>query len=193
MPNTIFQSFTIGKDMSLVLEMKNILGSIAPKNTGNVLLDVSDLGYLENWNSKPLHSTIEIKPISHGGQKRFRDKFEHWEGGFNLARVGLATDLLIQVLQDSLLASGGGAVLCDILHTVYDPMGNPTGNGVFLYGDCTLTPDDAGTYTSDQAVMQGFTFKCPRRYLLDANQAPDANSAATKLLALASVLPTKPA
>ena len=89
MANTAFAAFTIGKDMALAIELVNVLGGVVPAGTTGVVLDVSDIGYLQNFQASPQHSTIEAKPISHGGVKKFRDKFEHWEGGFEIIRTGL--------------------------------------------------------------------------------------------------------
>lgn len=189
MANQAFQAFNIGKDMSVTVELHNILGSVSPAASAakGIVLDISDIGFLEEFDANPQHSTVEIKPISHGGQKRFRDKFEHWEGSFTVTRSGPASDLLIQVLQDALLASAGGAVYVTIIHTVYDPMGSPSGNMCYAFQNCTLTPSGGGKFSGDAPVNQSFSFKSPRRVILDASGAI-SNSAQADLLTHATLL-----
>jgi hypothetical protein len=188
MANTAFQAFTIGKDMSLTIELINILGAVVPATIAGVVLDVSDIGYLEDFQAAAQHSTITVKPISHGGQSHFRDKFEHWEGSFNIARTGPSTDLLLQVLQDSLLASAGGAVSVNIVQTVYDPLGNANGNQVFVFMNATLSPNGGGNYSADGVVSNSFSFRATRRDILNQKSgiANAPSIAQTALLALST-------
>lgn len=165
--NKKFQSFTIGKDMSLSIELKNLLGN----GQGLTTLDVSDIGLLMEFEANPQHSRIEAKPISHGGRKIFRGRFEHWEGQFTITRTGPTTDLLIQLLQDTLLRSASGTVLCKLTQTVKDPMGGP--DTVFVFADAELQPAGGGRYDDGNPVTNSFSFVAPMREI----QGVDTNNA----------------
>lgn len=170
MANTLFRAFTIGKDMSLAIELKNVLGG-ATATSPNTMLDISDIGMLENFQANPTHNTIEAKPISHGGQSVFRDTFGNWEGSFDVIRTGPMTDLLLQVLQDALLSATGGSVTVNIYQTVYDPLGLPSGNQHFAFMDAVLTPSGGGNYAADNPVNNSFSFRAPRRDIIQQDTA----------------------
>lgn len=189
MANTLFRAFTIGKDMSLAIELKNVLGStVAPGSGANTLLDVSDIGMLENFQANPTHNTIEAKPISHGGQSVFRDTFGHWEGSFDVIRTGPMTDLLLQVLQDALLSSTGGSVTVNLYQTVYDPLGLPNGNQHFAYMDAVLTPSGGGSYAADNPVNNSFSFRAPRRDIIQQDTSGVPTGEATTATAILDAL-----
>lgn len=165
-----FQAFNIGKDMLLQINLNNTLAAAGLPSALSVgaLFDVSNLGLLENFEASPVHSTIETRPISHGGQKFFRDRFDEWKGSFDIVRTGMGVDFLIQILQDALLAPNGGAIYADMTQTVYDPLGNATGNGVFQYSNVILAPSSGGKFTSDAAVMYTFEWRASRRDIITA-------------------------
>lgn len=177
MADFAFKSFTIGKDMSLQVELSNIVGA----NGGKSLLNVANIALLQDFDANPQHSRIDAKPISHGGKKLFRNQFEHWEGTFTLIRTGPTTDLLLQLLQDALLRSASGAVQAKLIQTVTDPMGGP---GVqFLFEDAELSPAGGGKYDGSAVVTNAFSFTAPERRILEVTAATGSASAATASLA----------
>lgn len=192
MANTAFTAFTIGKDMALSINLQNVLGAAAPAPAGKPpagpKLDVSDIGYLMNFKATPNHNRIAIKPISHGGEQRARDRFENFTGSFGIVRTGPITDLLCQILQDALLAPSGGAVYVDLFQTIYDPMGNGSGAMEFQFPNATLSPTNAGEFAADNPVDYAFEFWAPKRILLDAGNASQPTTAYNALQALYGAL-----
>lgn len=185
-----FQAFNIGKDMLLQINLHNTLSAAGLPNALDTatLFDVSNLGLLENFEASPVHSTIETRPISHGGQKFFRDRFDEWKGSFDIVRTGMGVDFLVQILQDALLAPNGGAIYCDMTQTVYDPLGNATGNGVFQFSNVILAPSNGGKFTADSPVMYTFEFRASRRDIVSSATNGAVASEVTQLQTLAAAL-----
>jgi len=192
MANKVFQAFTIGKDTSIRIELVNVLGGALPAVAGvaakSAVLDVSDIGYLMNFKATPNHNRVAIKPISHGGEQRARDRFENYTGSFGITRTGVTTDMLCQVLQDALLSPAGGAVYVNIYQSIFDPMGVGSGQMEFKFPDCALAPTSAGEFSADNPVDYAFEFWSPKRILLDVGTTSDTNTAQTALNLLYGVL-----
>lgn len=179
---TLFQAFTVGKDMSLTIRLLNVQGSvIANSSDAPLQFDIATIGLLENFHAVPQHIEHSAKTISNGGRSIFRDTFGHWEGGFNILRTGPSGDLMLQVLQDALLSSLGGSVLCELEQTVYDPLGQPSGKQVYTYTEAVLSPAGGGEYNADNPVVHQFKFRCPERVLTSANNPTLTGDAAVSM------------
>lgn len=165
----LFSAFNIGKDMALFLEIHNLLGQIT-QNSSSGQFTSNDLGILEEFDADPVHSDVETTPINRGGQKAFRDVFEHWEGRFAFARQDATGEFMEQMLQEAFLGSNG-AVTAKVTQVISHPLGVSYGSTTWVWDEAIIRQSKGGSYKAKDKVVQEYTFKAPRRIPGDASGA----------------------
>lgn len=158
---TGFQSFNIGKDIEVHIQLKNVLGAIEQLTQSDVT-PILNLGILERFSANPMGDEIKVIPCSYNGRPIFRSVHSGWAGMFDTVRQGPSGDILAQLLQEA-YHGASGAILVDVSQRIIDPAGAVYGHIDLKWPDCSLRQTDAGTYEGEGKVVQKWEFKAGER------------------------------
>lgn len=125
-----------------------------------VLVDGLPLGpgvKLVNFEAKQKTTQLQSKPLN--GPNSFREIPEGWEGTFDADRTGPALDDLFCTLEARAFA-GNAPPQISIMQTIKELNGTTSR---YRFTGCAIKFDDAGTYKSDDKVLQKVGFTASRR------------------------------
>ncbi len=169
-------AFTLGKDMSLSIQVINLLGASSSTPSKTNPYSVDDIGILESWDVKPIQKMITKIPVNYGGQPIHRQVVSGWQMSAVITRIGPQVDYLAQALQDAYY-NQGGSVLATVTHNIINPTGAASGENSWQYQNCVMTVQDLGMYRGEEAVSQRIEFLSPVRVLASDTTQPSSMSA----------------
>lgn len=157
----LFNSFSIGKDMELKIQVTNVAGAITQASTLPIS-GVLELGILERFVCNPIGDELKVVPVNRSGVPVYRNLQSGWEGEFDCVRQGFTGDLLAQVLQEGFHGSNG-AIETTVTQTIYDPRGESYGSVILSWAGASLRQTNAGEYRAEDKVVQTWSFKAGQR------------------------------
>ena len=163
MGKNAFQTFSIGKDMEMRIQVTNVMGALGQSSSLPVA-SALDLGILERFVCNPIGDELKVVPINKNGVPLYRNIQSGWEGEFDVVRQGFTGDLLHQILQEGFHGSNG-AILTTITQKIWDPAGEAYGFVEFEWPEAVLRMTNAGEYKAEDKVVQSWSFKAGRREL----------------------------
>lgn len=138
-------SFNIGKDASLDL--------VHPK------YGIIGLGLVTSFESNPMTTRLESKPITGGGLNYFRNVFGGWEGSFDIDRSNDIVDALVDILESNYYA-GNPETYFQLTQTINNPDG---GIVEYMFKNLVVIPQSAGTWAGEAKVTEKLSWVCSRR------------------------------
>jgi hypothetical protein len=159
----MFETFSIGKDMEMKIQVTNVMGAIA-QDASLPIASALDLGILERFVCNPIGDELKVVPVNRNGVPVYRNIQSGWEGEFDVVRTGFTGDLLHQILQEGFHGSNG-AILTTVTQKIYHPAGEAYGSVEFEWPDAILRMTNAGEYRAEDKVVQSWAFKAGKREL----------------------------
>ena len=159
----MFETFSVGKDMTLQIQITNVMGAVA-QDASLPIAGALDLGLLERFVCNPIGDELKVVPINRNGVPVYRNIQSGWEGEFDVVRTGFTGDLMHQILQEGFHGSNG-AILTTVTQKIFHPAGESYGLVQLEWPDAILRMTNAGEYKAEDKVVQSWSFKAGRREL----------------------------